>query len=277
MCNRKPSIHTMAAANFDSWIHSPRTVIMAITIIMLCLLEMMRQADALNSTGVFFNTLESVYLLFSGNLSIVMASALFFVMVSELPRKISFQNSMLIRTTRKRWLLSQILYCLWTVITMLLLILICLFLFSLLFAVPDGSWSDTRRIANGEATQYEAIIPQSLRDVLSPTSAILYAMLPVFFFWFSMTMVILLSSLLGMPIVGLLICAFAFLSGYISSYEFQLPITYATSETINPQFVDIADYWNALLGYIILNVCLAAGTWLRVSKADLLFNNDNQF
>ncbi|MEG0494032.1 MAG: hypothetical protein RR696_12635, partial [Clostridia bacterium] len=114
MCNRKPSIHTMAAANFDSWIHSPRTVIMAITIIMLCLLEMMRQADALNSTGVFFNTLESVYLLFSGNLSIVMASALFFVMVSELPRKISFQNSMLIRTTRKRWLLSQILYCLWT-------------------------------------------------------------------------------------------------------------------------------------------------------------------
>lgn len=44
-------ILSMALANFDSWVHSPRTVLMLIFIIAICYLQMCGYKTTLNETG----------------------------------------------------------------------------------------------------------------------------------------------------------------------------------------------------------------------------------
>ena len=107
-------VAAMAGANFDAWIRSPRVWVTALCVVVYCLLQAINSPaeHQVNGLSPAFTLPEMLFLRMTEGF-FIMASLLFLVMVSELPRRINYQYSMLMRASRGRWLLSQALYCLW--------------------------------------------------------------------------------------------------------------------------------------------------------------------
>ena len=129
-------ILSMALANFDSWVHSPRTVLMLIFIIAICYLQMCGYKMTLNETGYTMHMGETLFYEFNFGCNMPMTTALFLIMVSELPRKIAYQQYSLIRSSRWKWMVAQILYCFMMVAAMVALILICIAIQALEVVTP---------------------------------------------------------------------------------------------------------------------------------------------
>lgn len=274
---RSHPILSMAMANLDAWVHSPRTIFMLIFTILLCYLEVYKLMVQVNGNGWAMNLAETPYKFLEYGVNIYMSSILVFVMISELPRKLPYQNYMLIRSNRKKWMTAQILYSFLIVIAVLLLILLCILLFSALYTDFGSGWTDPARIASGSMQAEHALVPQYVREHFVPFTAIFYAALPLFFFWFSLAMIILLCSLLGSQQAGLIICAFALLAHFVGAYDTLFyPVKYATISGLSLEEFGPERYWYTLAGYIILNATMILTMYWRVSRTDLVFYSENK-
>ena len=265
---------TVANANYASWICTSRTVLLLIFVLILGFLEVMGTREMLALREWQIGAVETIYHHLAYGCNILMSSVMFFVMISELPQRISFQNYAFIRSSRMQWLVGQIVYCIEMVCTMIMLLALCSFFFSLGSIDFSWGWSDKARVAEGMPENF-ALAHAAVRNAMPPLQAIFYAALPLFFFWFSMAMVILACSLSGAPAVGLLICAVALLSSVIvntlafASEPTWLPLRYATLRSI----LDIGlPYGSIIAGYTLLNGAIILFMFLRIRKADMTFH-----
>ena len=272
------AVHVMAKGNFDSWMHSPRTMIMLLFVVALCYMVCGSHARMLRTMGFEAHWDETLfYVLFNG-CNITMTSILFLVTVSELPRRMGYQYNMLIRCTRGQWLGSQILYCLWMTLCMLVLVILCTSVFILPGVAAGSGWTDDLRITQGFITADEALVPAFIRGSFSPLGACLYALIPMFLFWLSMVFVVLLCSLLGAPIVGVLAYALMLVGNVVFMVEalgnLPMPVYYATLANITTGWVDqeFMKVNQALRGYAVVIIVLLAAMGLRIKRTDLEFN-----
>lgn len=272
----KRPILSMAVANLESWVHSPRTLLMMVFTVMLCYLEANNRISLYSRAGQILNWIEIPYIFLQYGVNILMSSMLTFVMISEIPRLLPYQNNMLIRSDRKRWLTSQIMYCLLMLLAILLIIIVCTSLFSLGKVEFGGGWSDANRIAQDGMLEHMAAVPSHVRTNFTPITSIFYAALPIFLFWFSMAMITLLCSLLGSQFTGLVICAFILLAHFVGSYPFPYPINYATVMAMNPDEFGPKLYGNAIIVYLALNAVMIAAMYWRISRIDLVFYTNNK-
>ena len=172
------------------WIHSPRTLIMGIIILLLTLLYANGYKVMLQSSDLFSYFGESFYVyLSSGFGNITLTSAMFLIMVSEIPRRIAFQNDMLIRCSRGKWLRSQILFCFLIVSLMLILMTAFCMILTLPSLTSGRGWSDLDRIAaDPDAAFQMQLVPEYIRSI-PPWQASLLAGANLFAFWFVMVLV----------------------------------------------------------------------------------------
>lgn len=154
MCEKKKAplgqgVLSMALANFDSWLRSPRTILMLLFIAAICYLQMCGYEMKLNETGYTMHLGETLFYEFKFGCNMPMTTVLFLIMVSELPRRIAYQQYSLIRSSRCRWMAAQLLYCLMMVVAMIALIALFIALMALPLVTPGSGWSDAARIASG--------------------------------------------------------------------------------------------------------------------------------
>ena len=177
------NICSMALANFDSWVHSPRTVLMLLFITAICYLQMCGYKMTLNETGYTMHMGETLFYEFNFGCNMPMTTALFLIMVSELPRKIAYQQYSLIRSSRWKWMVAQILYCFMMVAAMSR---VDSDLYSdsssLQVVTPGTGWSDIIRIAEKAIEPEEALVAQYILNQFTPFTALLLAILPMFCF-----------------------------------------------------------------------------------------------
>lgn len=236
-------IGSMILSNYDSWLRSPRTLLMAL----FSFATSWRIVHAF-STGIVARNFtmhfdESMaWFAMTGFSSMALTSLTFLVIISELPRKIPFQQYMLIRSSRRKWIFSQILYCFLCVVTMLLFLLLLMAIFVAPHTVGGSGWSDSIRIANGMEAEL-AYVPEWIRSNFLPWEAFLLSIVPIFFFLFTMSLAILLFSLLGFPALGPSIYAFILFSSIIFMFEnipgFQPPMTFSTLMKIGYNYEDV--------------------------------------
>lgn len=81
-------ILSMALANFDSWVHSPRTVLMLLFIIAICYLQMCGYKMTLNETGYTMHMGETLFYEFNFGCNMPMTTALFLIMVASCREKL---------------------------------------------------------------------------------------------------------------------------------------------------------------------------------------------
>lgn len=278
MRRRFQASSALLRGQMSDWIHSPRTIIMTVIILLLTYLYANGYKGMLESSNLTSYAGEAFYVyLSSGFGNITLTSALFLIMVSEIPRRIAFQNDMLIRSSRGKWLRSQILFCFVVVVLMIVLMSI----FSMALTTPSLSpgtgWSDLDRIAADPDVAFEMqLVPEYIRSI-QPWQASLYALAILFAFWFVMVQVILVFSLAGKPNFGLILYVFLLVLHVTIMWEripgFRSPANYATLSAVASLYPDeeLKKTPIVLAVYAIVSLGLTGLMHLQVRTMDMRF------
>ena len=281
-------IGAVCAASFDAWIHAPRVAVMGLCVVVYCLLQAEGNARSLQVNGIPVTlTLTEMLFIKLNHGFYEMASLLFLVMVSELPRRIAYQEDMLLRSSKIRWLLGQAAYCVLTVLSMML----CLSALYLLFSWMGGArglgnaFSETALIEAEQYSQWESLIPLYIRQSTTPWGACLMAAGPMFFFWLSMVLLFLLLGLLGRQMLGPMIYGFLLFFNVAVLVEMfpggiQTPVSFSTLEAISSRAMgsdsELQLLREALLGYAAACAALMLALILTVKRADLSFREESR-
>lgn len=271
-------IFEMAISNVDSWLHSPRTLFMLAFYIAFSYVVCHNYICDMENINYQVYWGESLYHILSNGCNVTMTSILFLISISEIPSHTGYHSYMLIRSSRFRWLLSQILYCFIAATIAFILVAVSVAIFILPpYTTLTNGWSDEVRLAHKIIYEEDALVPYYIRTTFSPVSAIFIAGFPTFLFWFTMALIILLCSLFKVPFIGiglyavLLIANVVFLSEAI---DISMPIHYATLSNIIAGSSDDAEkkLVIALSGYILFTVFLTLIMKIKIKRTDLRFN-----
>ena len=274
------SLMSFLRGQLSDWLHSPRTLLSGLIILALTYMYARRYQLRLEEAGLYAYFGESVfYFLSNGFGNFALTSALFLIMVSEIPRRIPFQNLMLIRGKRSTWYLSQVLFCLMITVMMVVSMLVISMLFSLPNLSGGSGWSDLDRAAAGFEGEY-TLMPAFVLE-LPVLQATLMAGAVLTCFWFVMVFAIFLFTIFGQPNLGLLFYAtllslkVTILWEDLTEFHLFMPTDYATIIGIaSIENNDDAAHttWMALLVYaVVICACIAIG-YFRSKWMDLHFS-----
>lgn len=255
----------MLRTHLHDWALSPRTLLSFFFILLLTWNYAQSYVTMLETNHFDAHFGEMIYMFLSlgfGNALVV--SLLFLVMVSEVPRRSSYQGFMLVRSSYQVWLMSHVLFC--AVITVLAILLLLALSMVIVFPylTPGTGWSDLERLAdNPEAAEQLQLVPSFIRE-LSTLQASIIAFLIFFAFLFTMVLVILLCTLLGHPNIGVMLYAVILLLRIIISWEMLtefhlfMPADYATLMRVASQFAgsELTAFPKVLIGYAIIDFVL---------------------
>lgn len=267
---RRGSLFPMMIGNLDSWLRSPRTLLMMLFSLGTTFVLVTRYGNTIQFYSHSMNYVESLSIfVMSGFNGLSMASITFLIMVSEVPRRIAFQQYCVIRSNRVRWAVSQILYCLVTVLFMMFFLVLIASILLLPYSSEGSGWSDTLRIAAGMDPDM-AYVPEWIRNTYTPTQALALALVPLFFFWFTMVLVIMLFSILGKPSIGIAIYSVILFASLIFPFELfpqiDPPTTFATLIRIgyNHEEHYALRLQQVFIGYVVLTTGLI---WVIMSAS----------
>lgn len=263
--------------HFSLWAHSLRTILAAVFILLMTymLVRSQEHSVAMNQWQVHMG--ETLFCYANYGFNLIMTSVGFLCMMSELPKRASYQNYALIRLSRRRWLASLVVFCIGMVAIFIVVMLLFSMLFSFSFVTPGSGWSDLERLAkDSEYAHQTQYVSMYIRD-LSPMTACLLACAILFFFWVTMAFLILLFSLWGIPNFGVVFCVWLLLMGIIVLYEslpgMKVPAQFATlvsvaSQVYEHQFRFIA---YVIAGYIVGDAILIKLMDARIRHMDIQF------
>ena len=282
MRKAKPSVcRQMGAclyAHLSAWLHSPRTLVMGVILLLYTYMHAVNFRYMLSLYDHTAHVGEMIFWYLNSGFNIVMTSTFLLIMVSEIPKRIAFQNSILARVPRSRWVISLVLFCIVVVLLMMVLMTAFCALLSLPYTTPGNGWSDLERWAENPDYQYERqLVPEYIR-VLSPFQACLCAASVIFCFWLTMLLVILTCSVLGFPHAGLLLYMFILQFALTFLFEavpgMRTPIHYATLNNMALQFPEkeLATLPALLAVYLAIDAVLIAAMMFRVHHTDLQFS-----
>lgn len=183
---RKRPMLTIAVANFHTWLQSSRVLSMLGCMVFYCLLQVVvdhsnyalegEKTLLFKCRAAFSKAIQRFF---------TMGSLLFLVMVSEIPLRYAFQNFMLVRTSRIKWTLAQVLHSAAAVCFAMGILCLCFSLFATFYASPTSGFSENALVELGIVTEDYTIIPLYIRRLGSagvglPHSPASYVLLLVF-------------------------------------------------------------------------------------------------
>lgn len=272
------ALYALLRGQMTDWLYSPRTIMMGLVILSLGFINAKSFEKTIIDYALTSHFGEAMYTYLStafGNL--LMISVYFLVMVSETPRRIPAQLTMLIRTNRMKWLRSQILFCFVVVVLMITMLTLLSMALTLPYLTPGSGWS--MRSSNPELNYVPDYIPEYIR-VITPFQANILAISVLFAFWFTMVLVILMFSLAGKPNVGLILYVSILMMAVTLMWEYLpswiraiMPTNYATLSNIGLAFSgrELKSLPAVLLSYAAADSLLIGGMIIIVKNMDLHF------
>ncbi len=158
--------------------------------------------------------------------NLIMTSVALMVMMSELPKRVSYQNYTIIRLSRRKWLTSLVVFCVSVVLVFIACMLAFSAIFSLSFVTPGHGWSDLERLAADTNYAHESQYVTQYIRVLSPIAACTLASCILFLFWLTMAFLDFAFSL-GAPNLGLIVWGVSLFAlehyNCLKAYRIKLP------------------------------------------------------
>lgn len=274
------AIGSMLHSLLVDWFYSPRTTISIVILIALAYMNARSYSYMLDGAQLYAYGGESIYYFISSGFgNITLTSALFLIMMAEVPRRIAFQNVLLIRSSRKSWLLSQVVFCCFATILMIIILLLFSMLFSCSSISPGKGWSDLERIAADPDAEWMTQLTSEYIRQITPAQASLVAFLILFFFWFTMTLVILLCTLCGKPNAGMIVYVSLLVLNVTVMWETlpawmrYMPVNFSTLQDVGSTFPEqelhVIPY---VLGvYLFIDVLLILIMDGRIKHMELFF------
>ena len=265
-----------------AWLRSPRTPVLLVLLLMYAATVAPTYgrliADQFHT--VYFGETVFYYLSMGFTRSPAMLSAAMLLLLSEVPRRTSLQNYLLIRSSRARWLWSLVLFCLVALILMLILLLAVDLAFTLPHLSPGTGWSDPARAALSDDPYLARLVPESVTlSGLTPLTGSLLALGVLIAYWMMFLMMILLCSLLGLPSLGLMVYFTLFFLHVTVMWEF-VPWLYAPARVSTMLNIisgttvrdGIPAVWRALAGMCGVTCGLMILMFRVVRRAELRFH-----
>lgn len=265
----------------NDWLRSPRTIIAIIILILFSYANAKSYAYIIEINDLYAYPGETAYYyLSSGFGSITLTSSLFLIMMSEIPRRTIFQYFQLIRTSKNKWLSCQVLFCAFiSILSILFMLAVCL-----LFSIPsirNGiGWSDLERIEIDLTRRWEVSLVEPYIINITPIQACFLSAFTLFFFWFTMTLILMFLSLCGKPMLGIILYAsllvlhITLMWEYLPAWMRYMPINFSTLSTIGAMYPgsEIKSVKYVLLTYCIIDFILIFTMWIRVKSMDMFFH-----
>ena len=260
------------------WAHSLRTILMAAFILLMTYMLVRSYAHSVTVNQFRVHLGETLFSYLNTGFNLIMTSVAFLVMMSELPKRVSYQQYALMRLSRRKWLASLVVFCIGIVFVFIVLMLALSALFSLSFVTPGGGWSDLERLAadsnyEHEVYQYVAAYIRSM----TPFAACLLAGTILFFFWLTLAFLILLFSLWGAPNFGVVLGVSLLLLNITVLFEnlpgIKLPSQFATLGAVSAQVYEhkIRFALWVIAGYVGVDALMIALMAARVQRMDIQF------
>ena len=257
---------TIAGYQLHDLLCSPRTGLLLLAAGMLAVVEVLRLCRTAAFYHMTMNVSEVTFFYAYMGFHTMMCGMIFFVMISEIPRRLSFQHAALIRCGKLSWLNGQVLYGLGTV----LIFAGCMVLFSLLAAclkAPLGfHWTGAFRLPD---VRFAFPVPDWMLDGWTPLTATLYALIPPMLLWLTITMIMMTFGIYGMPKAGFFLVSFLLIIAYIF-IQTDPPFTLedvATALYLYPS--SPGDILPTVEGYLLLNGALWGLMAARVTRSDI--------
>lgn len=274
------SIAAILRSMLADWLYSPRTIISILFLMALAYMNARSYCFSLESNQLYAYPGESIYYYISSGFgNITMTSALFLIMMAEIPRRISFQNVLLIRSDRKTWISAQVMFCCFASLLMIAILLVCSMLFSCAGLSIGTGWSDLERIAADPDAEWLPQLTSEYIRQITPGQASLVSFMVLFSFWFTMTLVILFCTLCGKPNAGLflyvslLVLHVTVMWENLPAWMRYMPILFSTQQYLGSTFPDcelqVIPY--ALCVYFLLDTVLILMMYRKTKYMDLFF------
>lgn len=278
--HKMKAMRSMLQSLLVDWFISPRTIISGIVLIALAYMNARSFSYMLDSAQLYAYPGESIYYyLSSGFGNITLTSALFLIMMAEIPRQIAFQNMLLIRSNRRSWLTAQILFCGFATLLMTGIMLALSMLFSIPSISAGSGWSDLERIAADPDAAWALQLTSEYIWQLTPLQASISSFLILSFFWFTMTLIILFCTLFGKPNVGiivyvsLLVLHVTVLWESLPAWMHYMPVNFATLQYIGVTFpeqeLQVVPY--TVGAYVLIDLILMLAMSIKVKHMELFF------
>lgn len=264
-------------AYFSLWLHSLRTALMLIFVLLMTFMLTETTKNSISARHFEVYMGETLFKYANNGFNLIMTSVAYMVMMSEIPKRISYQNYAMMRLSRMKWLCSLIVFCM----LIAFLYIIAMFSFSALlsmsFVSPGGGWSDIERLATYENYEFMTPYTSEYIRIMHPMKACVLALFIQFLFYTTVTFIILVFSLHEMPTVGIVFCISMVLLGVTILFEYLPPFPllshFATLSGIESQvyenkFQHIA---KCIAGYFVVIALLIASMVHRVKRMDVRF------
>lgn len=264
--------------HFNLWAHSLRTILMAIFILLMNYMLTRSYESGVTMRQWEVHLGETLFAYLDSGFNLTVTSIALLVMMSELPKRVSYQNYTLMRLSRRRWLVSLIIFCTGMVLIFIMLMIVLSTLFSLTFVTPGDGWSDLERLAKDPKYVDEYQYVAAYIRILTPFTACVLAAVILFFFWLTMAFLILLFSLCGIPNFGVVFCVSLLLLHITLLFEslprMKLPVQFATLSAVASQVQEHKFRFIALViaGYIVGDALLIKLMDVRIQHMDIQFS-----
>lgn len=266
----------MLKGQMVTWLYSPRTWFSLIALFLIIYVTSSSFQFNLERSELYAYAGETAYYYLGGGFgNITLTSALFLIMMTEIPLQTSWQNDMLLRSNRRKWLGAQIVFCLFVTALMIVLMLTFTMLTSIPYLRAGSGWSDAERLSKEIETAVPLVTP-FIRSI-SPAAAALCAAGILFFFWFTMTMVILFFSLCGKPSLGVLLYVFLLILHVTVLWEFVPrwlswhPISFSTANAVLGKLRNVSGLYYVLAGYVLTDALFIYAMYRKIKRMDIFF------
>ena len=272
--------HTLSATlrgHWSLWVHSPRTIIALAFVVMMTTMYTRGQRAIYEEVGYALHLGEMVFASVNQGFHLLNTSIGFLVMISEIPKRISWQKYALIRQSRGQWLTSLVVFSAIISALFLAAMLLSAALCSLPYAAPGGGWSDLERLAADPDYSYEIQFTSEYIRALSPLAACALAAAVQLGYYMTLTLTVLAFALFDCGNVGVMICVLLVTSHITLLAELfpgiVLPGLYGTLSNIASQAYgdEIGAALRTLGGYGAVMAALIAVMAARVQRMDLRF------
>lgn len=263
--------------HFSFWAHSLRTIFMAAFILLMTYMLVKSTENSVAMSQFEVHLGETLFVYANMGFNLIMTSVALMVMMSELPKRVSYQNYTLLRLSRRKWLMSLVIFCLTIVGIFVLIMLATSALLSLSFVTPGSGWSDLERLAADATYAHEIQYTSQYIRKLHPIVACILASAILYLFWVTLALLILLFSLWEMPNFGVVFSVSLLLLNITILFEslpgIKLPSHFATLGAIASQVEEhkFQHIVKVMCGYVLLDTLLLTLMIARVRKMDIRF------
>lgn len=278
--NERTHLKWMSSAlygHFRLWAHSLRAILMIVFIVLMTYMLARSTENSVLIRGLNVHLGETMFSYANMGFNLIMTSVALLVMMSELPKCVSYQNYVMIRMSRRKWLFSLVIFCMVVVLIFVVLMFCFSAVFSFSFISSGDGWSDLERLAVDPDYAYEIQYVSPYIRVIPPVLACILASSILYLFWLTMTFVLLLFSLWGAPNAGVVFCVSLVLMNIIILFEslpgIKLPSHFATLASIASQVHERKFQYigQVITGYFLLDACLVLLMVVRVKNMDIRY------